>query len=231
MRQEDELDFDKHRKREGRRERPDLRSLIPGAAVSLFLLIIIIILIAVRAGSGSEKGTAASAGSLQSGQEEGADFSGNATDGSSPRTNPAESGTDPSDPQDALSGGMSSQTGEPADVKELLTAEGSAETAGQTVGIDVSKYQGTIDWQQTAASGVDFAMVRIGYRTNQTGEILADGNARYNLQEAQANGIKTGAYFFSTAVTEEEALQEADWMADYISQYAVTYPVAYNCEG
>ncbi len=243
MRQEDELDFDKHRKREGKRERPDLRSLIPVAAVSLLLLIIISVLIAARAGS--EKKAAASAGSLQSAQEEGADFSGNGTDGSSPRTNPAEngtdgssprtdpaeSGTDPSDPQDALSGGMSSQTGEPADVKELLTAEGSAETAGQTVGIDVSKYQGTIDWQQTAASGVDFAMVRIGYRTNQTGEILADGNARYNLQEAQANGIKTGAYFFSTAVTEEEALQEADWMADYISQYAVTYPVAYNCEG
>ena len=51
------------------------------------------------------------------------------------------------------------------------------------------------------------------------------------MQEAQANGIKIGAYFFSTAITEEEAVQEADWVADYISQYQITYPVAFNCEG
>lgn len=74
-------------------------------------------------------------------------------------------------------------------------------------------------------------MIRVGYRTQKTGEIVADTNAKYNMQEAQANGIKIGAYFFSTAVTTDEAVQEADWVADYISQYQITYPVAFNCEG
>ena len=98
-------------------------------------------------------------------------------------------------------------------------------------GVDVSNYQGTIDWSQVAASGVQFAMIRVGYRTQKTGEIVADTNAKYNMQEAQANGIKIGAYFFSTAVTTDEAVQEADWVANYISQYQITYPVAFNCEG
>lgn len=100
-----------------------------------------------------------------------------------------------------------------------------------THGIDVARYQGTIDWQKVAAAGVDFAMVRVGYRTLDEGVIVADSNARYNMQEAQQYGIKLGAYFFSTAVTEEEAIEEADWVADYISRYSITYPVAYNCEG
>lgn len=105
------------------------------------------------------------------------------------------------------------------------------ESGETTFGIDVARYQGTIDWSQVAASGVQFAMIRVGYRTQKTGEIVADTNAKYNMQEAQANGIKIGAYFFSTAVTTDEAVQEADWVADYISQYQITYPVAFNCEG
>ena len=56
-------------------------------------------------------------------------------------------------------------------------------------------------------------MIRVGYRTQKTGEIVADTNAKYNMQEAQANGIKIGAYFFSTAVTTDEAVQEADRVA------------------
>lgn len=137
---------------------------------------------------------------------------------------------DPDDPQNTA-GSMSSETGVSVDVTALLSAEGAAETAGMTFGIDVAKYQGTIDWQQVATSGVEFAMVRVGYRTQKTGEIIADTNAKYNMQEAQANGIKVGAYFFSSAITAEEAKEEADWIAEYISQYQITYPVAYNCEG
>ena len=100
-----------------------------------------------------------------------------------------------------------------------------------TLGIDVSKYQGTIDWSQVASAGVDFAMVRVGYRTQVSGEIAADPNAKYNMQEATKHGIKIGAYFFSTATTRDEAVQEANWVADYIARYSITYPVAYNCEG
>lgn len=126
---------------------------------------------------------------------------------------------------------MSTEQGTEVDVSKLLSSEAAAETDEITFGIDVARYQGTIDWAQVAASGVDFAMVRVGYRTDAGREIVADSNARYNMQEAQKNGIKLGAYFFSTAVNEEEAREEADWTADYISQYQITYPVAFDCEG
>ena len=105
-----------------------------------------------------------------------------------------------------------------------------SETKEVTNGIDVSRYQGTIDWEKVAGSGIDFAMIRVGYRTLSSGEIVADSNAKYNMQEAQKYGIKLGAYFFSTAISEEEAKEEANWVADYIGQYKITYPVAYNCE-
>ena len=79
------------------------------------------------------------------------------------------------------------------------------ETGQQSMGIDVSKHQGNIDWAKVKASGVEFAMVRVGYRAKSTGQLYEDPTARYNLQEAQAAGIRLGAYFFSSAVTEEEA--------------------------
>lgn len=104
------------------------------------------------------------------------------------------------------------------------------EAAKISVGIDVSSHQGNIDWTKAAASGVEFAMVRIGYRASESGEIKEDSSARYNMQEAAANGIMVGVYFFSTAVTAEEAIEEAEWTADFIAQYPITYPVVYDCE-
>lgn len=105
------------------------------------------------------------------------------------------------------------------------------EIAENSIGIDISRYQGTVDWSRVATSSVDFAMIRVGFRTSGDGEITEDSNARYNLQEAQKNQIKLGVYFFSTAVSEEEAVEEANWTADLIDQYSITYPVAYDCEG
>ena len=104
------------------------------------------------------------------------------------------------------------------------------ETEEITLGIDVARYQGTIDWQQVADAGIDFAMIRVGYRAQADGVIKEDPNARYNLQEAEKAGVKIGAYFFSTAVSEEEAREEAAWVADLLSGYPITYPVAYDCE-
>ncbi len=100
-----------------------------------------------------------------------------------------------------------------------------------TYGIDVSRYQGTIDWEAVAQSAVEFAVIRVGYRTMSDGVIEEDPNARYNLQEASAAGVSLGVYFFSTAVTEEEAMEEAAWVADLIKKYPITYPVVYDCEG
>ena len=105
------------------------------------------------------------------------------------------------------------------------------ETDEITTGIDVSEFQGNIDWKAVADSGIDFAMIRVGYRGMKNGEIKEDACAKYNLQEASKNGLEIGAYFFSTAVTEEEAKEEAEWTKNLLSGYPVTYPVAYNCEG
>lgn len=146
-------------------------------------------------------------------------------------TDEEESGEQTKEDADPETATMSTEQGTEVDVSKLLSAEAAAETDEITFGIDVARYQGTIDWAQVAASGVDFAMVRVGYRMNESREIVADSNARYNMQEAQKNGVKLGAYFFSTAVNEEEAKAEADWTADYISQYQITYPVAFDCEG
>ena len=132
-----------------------------------------------------------------------------------------------SDPQTAAV----KETGAEIDVTQLVNASNVGENSSVTYGIDVSRFQGTIDWAQVAGTGIDFAMVRVGYRDANTGEIKADSNAKYNMQEAEKNGIKIGAYFFSTAVSTQEAEAEADWVASYIAKYPITYPVGFNCEG
>lgn len=132
---------------------------------------------------------------------------------------------DAQDPQNAEAAG---NEGSGAEV--TVAAINENEISGVTIGIDVSKYQGTIDWNKVRESGVEFAMIRVGYRAKSTGEIFEDPTARYNLQEAQAAGIKIGAYFFSSAVTKEEAREEALFTINIIAKYRITYPVAYNCE-
>jgi len=132
---------------------------------------------------------------------------------------------DAEDPQDSGATGN-----EESGAEVIVTKTNEDETSNITLGIDVSKYQGTIDWAKVKASGVDFAMIRVGYRAKSTGEIFEDPAARYNMQEAQAAGIKIGAYFFSSAVTQEEAREEAAFTKDIIARYRITYPVAFNCE-
>ncbi len=123
------------------------------------------------------------------------------------------------------------ESGAEIDVAQLVSASNVGENASVTYGIDVSRFQGTIDWAQVAGTGIDFAMIRVGYRDAVTGDIKADSNAKYNMQEAEKNGIKIGAYFFSTATSEQEATEEAEWVANYIAKYPITYPVGFNCEG
>ena len=135
------------------------------------------------------------------------------------------------DPQSSVGGNMTNQEGASVDISQVVEQTPSNETREVTLGIDVARYQGTIDWKKVAESGVDFAMIRVGYRELVTGKIVADSNAKYNMQEATKYGIQIGAYFFSTAITKEEAIEEANWVANYIAKYQITYPVVYNCEG
>ena len=100
-----------------------------------------------------------------------------------------------------------------------------------TYGVDIAKWQGVVDWKKVKKAGIDFAMIRVGYRTLDNGIIVEDPYAKYNLQQASKNGMKIGVYFFSTALNKAEAKEEAAWVADFIAPYPITYPVAYNCEG
>ena len=132
------------------------------------------------------------------------------------------------DPQNIVVEEQEEQDGAEINIADVLKGYN---TDDITNGIDVSAWQGVIDWQQVANSGVDFAMIRVGYRSLDSGILKADANAKYNMQQATKYGIKVGVYFFSTAVSEAEAIEEANWVADYIAKYQITYPVAYDCEG
>lgn len=101
---------------------------------------------------------------------------------------------------------------------------------GKANGIDVSKWQGKIDWAKVKDSSIDFAIIRIGYR-GENGIIYKDSNADYNIQQAQKSGVLVGVYFFSTATSIREAIQEAQWTVEAIKGYCISYPVVYDCEG
>ncbi len=98
------------------------------------------------------------------------------------------------------------------------------------MGIDVSKYQGDIDWEAVKDAGVDFAIIRCGYRGYVTGMISEDVNFRRNVEGALDAGIKVGVYFFSQALTVEEALEEAEFCIELIGDYEIDYPVIYDWE-
>lgn len=101
---------------------------------------------------------------------------------------------------------------------------------GKSNGIDVSKWQGKIDWNQVKKDQIDFALIRIGYR-GENGVIYKDDNADYNIQQASKAGILVGVYFYSTALNEQEAKEEANWTLQSIKSYSISYPVVYDCEG
>ncbi len=97
-------------------------------------------------------------------------------------------------------------------------------------GIDVSKFQGTIDWEKVAADGVDFAFVRVGYRGYETGKLVEDENCKINIENALKSNIKTGVYFYTQAITVEEAVEEAQFVIDIVKDYDINYPVAFDLE-
>ena len=99
------------------------------------------------------------------------------------------------------------------------------------VGVDVSSHQQEIDWQAVADAGVDFAIVRVGYRGYSDGEIFTDSMAGQNLRGALDAGLDVGVYFFSQAVTEQEAREEAWFVLDTIDGLPIRYPVLFDWEG
>lgn len=98
-------------------------------------------------------------------------------------------------------------------------------------GIDVSVFQGNINWNSVKADGVDFAFIRLGYRGYTNGAIKVDSNFHKNIQGAQAAGIKVGVYFYSQAVSRAEAIEEAQFCIDELRGYSLEMPVVFDLEG
>lgn len=98
------------------------------------------------------------------------------------------------------------------------------------IGIDVSYAQKEIDWKKVKEDGIDFAMIRLGFRGYESGWLNLDEYFHKNISGAQAAGIETGVYFYSQAISEKEAEEEADFVLEQIKNYRITYPVAYDWE-
>lgn len=96
-------------------------------------------------------------------------------------------------------------------------------------GIDISEWQGEIDWDWLKDS-VDFVIIRCGGRTTVEGKIFEDNNFRKNIEEATKRNIPVGVYFFSAAKNEKEVYEEASFTLNLIKNYKITYPVVYDYE-
>lgn len=118
-------------------------------------------------------------------------------------------------------------------VKDEETGEITYVENGKTIskkGIDISKYQENVDWEAVAESGVDYVMIRIGIRGYGSGALVMDETFDDNIQGALDAGLEVGCYFFSQAVSTEEALEEATFVLQAVENYDITYPIAIDVE-
>lgn len=97
-------------------------------------------------------------------------------------------------------------------------------------GIDVSRYQPSINWKKVAADGVEYAFIRLGIRGSSEGKLVLDDTYEANIKGATENGIDVGVYFFTQALNEEEAVEEARFVLENIGPYEVTYPIVLDVE-
>ena len=98
-------------------------------------------------------------------------------------------------------------------------------------GIDVSKWNGDIDWDKVKADGVEFVMIRCGYRGTTMGSLIEDPNFLMNIRGAKAAGLDVGVYFFTQAINEVEAVEEASMVIALCDGYELDYPVMIDSEG
>ena len=111
------------------------------------------------------------------------------------------------------------------EIRKLQTATGNSK-----VGIDVSKWNGDIDWDKVKNAGVEFAIVRAGYRGSVTGSLVEDPYFETNMKGAAASGIPVGVYFFTQAVNEVEAVEEASAVLNLVREYKIDYPIFIDTE-
>ena len=97
-------------------------------------------------------------------------------------------------------------------------------------GVDVSAFQGKIDWKKVKASGIDFAMIRLGYRGYESGKLVEDEYAKANLKGAKEAGLKVGAYFFSQALNINETDEEIRYMLKILGDTTLDMPIVLDWE-
>ena len=111
-----------------------------------------------------------------------------------------------------------------------FNSDGTLDTGSGVLGIDVSKYQPSINWGSVKASGIDFVIIRCGYRGASTGALIEDPYFKSHIKGAKSAGLKVGVYFFSTALNEAEAVEEASMCAALCGGYGLNYPVFLDVE-
>lgn len=114
--------------------------------------------------------------------------------------------------------------------KYVFDADGALVSSSGVMGIDVSKWNGTIDWKSVKQSGINYVIIRCGYRGTSTGALVEDPKYKANIKGATDAGLKVGVYFFSQAVDEIEAVQEASMVLSLVSGYKISYPIFLDVE-
>lgn len=114
--------------------------------------------------------------------------------------------------------------------KYTFGSDGALSASSGNLGIDVSKWNGNIDWGAVRNSGVSYVIIRCGYRGMDTGALIEDPKFRQNIQGASSAGLKVGVYFFSQAINEVEAVEEASMAISLCRNYRLTYPIFLDVE-
>lgn len=112
------------------------------------------------------------------------------------------------------------------EIKSFQATSGNAH-----IGIDVSKWNKEIDWDKVKNAGIEFAIIRAGYRGSVTGSLVVDPCFEANMKGAASSGIPVGVYFFTQAVNEVEAVEEASAVVELIRKYDISYPIFIDTEG
>lgn len=114
--------------------------------------------------------------------------------------------------------------------KYNFASDGSLVTGSGVLGIDVSKWNGNIDWNAVKNSGVSYVIIRCGYRGSSAGSLIEDPKFTANIKGATSAGLKVGVYFFTQAVDEREAVEEASMVLELVKNYKISYPIFLDVE-
>ena len=98
------------------------------------------------------------------------------------------------------------------------------------LGVDISRYQIEVNFEALKNDGIEFVMIRVGARGYKSGELQLDEYFEQNIQKATEAGLDVGLYFYSQAISQEEAIEEAQLVLDNIKEYEILYPIAYDME-